>query len=764
MDEVMNQADVELLATAAEGGAVASTTAQSSNSPSPASSNGQEPCSIINRAMAALPAGARPIVPAELGVQCLQSVPLDRDGNARLIDDMMLFVKWQSNVAYLKNPPEGYTEQPIDIMGKLSNMKSRLSPNGFKNEYGFQTQMMSICDRAYDNHFAWQPDVLASAMQFQRPPGTELASISIDDVLKANNGSSFKPLPVRIIDGMTARDYLANASTQGDFHDADTRWNAMFPSQALIATGLTFLGAFRTGIYTGPNTTMQFENGTTLSMPNLAVMLTVQTPQQSATPTGNLTRATPTATPTPSHIGYPKAEIINPNLAMGGYYISGNGYEDVAVLSIPTYDSPDVQSFQNTMRDFILKSKADGKTKIIFDLRGNGGGNAILGYDTFKQVYLEAVQEPFGGTRSRANDALNQAGKITQKFLAGKTLAQSNRTAFEEAFGRGTTQDDIFGFTSAFNYQHTLDVNNQDRASWEQLFGPEQVVGDAFTPTLRYNFSDSISTTYTGFSVMGYNENKNETATPQPFHAQDMVMLHDGMCSSTCAIVSELLKNQGAVRTIAIGGRPQSGPLQGVGGTKGAQVFSWDDIQVRMQALFFLGSPEQRAHWNNTDLGRTAFATQLFRRSAYQDGRIAGGVNLKDNLRQGDASKTPLEFMYEAADCRMFFTAGMYSDVTLVWKGVADRMFRTGEGLGMGMCVEGSTGDKTSVSGGGQFRGGDGKINEVEASKGAANGTLTGPAGGRASGSQQYTGRARRIRMDWRCVALLGLGMVVGVS
>jgi hypothetical protein len=416
-----------------------------------------------------------------------------------------------------------------------------------------------------------------------------------------------------------------------------------------------------------------------------------------------------------------------------------------------------VQSFQNTMRDFIRKSKAEGKTKMIFDLRGNGGGNAILGYDTFKQVYPQADKDPFGGTRFRANDALNIAGKVTQDFLVGKTFAQSNQTAFQQAFGRGTTQDDIFGITSAFNYQHLLDVNNQAYGSWEKLFGPEQVNGDSFTTTLRYNFSDSISTTYTGFSVIGFNDNTNETRTPQPFQAQDMVMLIDGMCSSTCAIAAELLKNQGGVRTIALGGRPQPGPMQGVAGTKGAQVFSWDDIQLRMQAAFFLGSLEQQAQWNNTDLGRTALATQLFKRSAYQGGRIAGGVNLRDNLRKDDASKTPLEFMYEAADCRMFMTAAMVTDVTQVWKGVADRMFRNGTDLGSSKCVQGSTGDKTSISGGGQLRGGDGTV-----AKGIS-GSSSNPSS--ASGSavasqspQQFRGGAEGVKVSrWVWTGVFGV-------
>lgn len=217
-----------------------------------------------------------------------------------------------------------------------------------------------------------------------------------------------------------------------------------------------------------------------------------------------------------------------------------------------------------------------------------------------------------------------------------------------------------------------------------------------------------------------------------------MVMLIDGMCSSTCAIAAELLKNQGAVRTIAIGGRPQQGPMQGVGGTKGAQVFSWDDIQIRLQAVYLLGSPQERAQWDTQDLGKTAFATQLFKRSAYQNGQVAGGVNLKDNLRQNDASGVPLEFMYEAADCRMFFTAGMISDVTEVWKGVADRMFSSDSSR----CVQGSTGDPSSITGGGQLRAGDGTITPAGAS-------LTGPGSPESSSMQdqrpqQFTGGAGR--------------------
>ena len=59
-----------------------------------------------------------------------------------------------------------------------------------------------------------------------------------------------------------------------------------------------------------------------------------------------------------------------------------------------------------------------------------------------------------------------------------------------------------------------------------------------------------------------------------------------------------------------------------------------------------------------------------------------------------------MQFIYEAADCRVWFTGEMVSDVRAVWREAADVMWR-GKG-----CVSGSTGHGSSVSGGGWGRGG----------------------------------------------------------
>jgi hypothetical protein len=329
----------------------------STSSSGPTAQSGPEPCAAISKALAAAPQGARKVVPAELGVMCLQSVPLDKEGNIKLIDDLKLFTKWQSNIAYLKNPPKDYNEKPVDVMGELDSMQKGLSTGEFKNEYEFQMKIMTMFNRAYDNHFAYQPDILASAMQFQRPPGSELVSVSSDgvampeiytfqDIRKANNNTSFKPSPVKMINGMSAKDYLTNVSAQSDFHDADTRWNALFPSQALIASGTTYLGSFRTGPYQGPNTTIEFANGTMFEQMNVAVVFGNFTnvnsgqdffkrfctgpappappPTQAAPGPGATGSAVPE--PKPSQIGYPSAVVINKNLAIAGYFLNGTDY------------------------------------------------------------------------------------------------------------------------------------------------------------------------------------------------------------------------------------------------------------------------------------------------------------------------------------------------------------------------------------------------------------------------------------------------------
>jgi hypothetical protein len=209
------------------------------------------------------------------------------------------------------------------------------------------------------------------------------------------------------------------------------------------------------------------------------------------------------------------------------------------------------------------------------------------------------------------------------------------------------------------------------------------------SPQFTNFFSDDLSMDVTGFRT------RANDLGPQSFDQANIVMLQDGGCGSTCAVFAEMMKAQGHVQQIVMGGTPKTGPMQGVAGSKGAQVLSFLQVQDEaVKAYNYLSNYQETL--NDTEIGKLVFANRPLLRSAYgAEGDAASRVNLRDNIRKGDDTNTPLEFVYEAADCKLFYTADMIQDPRVVWKAAVDARWNNGKG-----CVDGSTGDKSSISGG----------------------------------------------------------------
>lgn len=248
---------------------------------------------------------------------------------------------------------------------------------------------------------------------------------------------------------------------------------------------------------------------------------------------------------------------------------------------------------------------------------------------------------------------------------------------------------------SIFNWRLPIDVDNKNFTSWKDYFGPHERHNDKFTTVSRKDlnnpFSDDI-----GLDVTGYGERIKALNTNQPFEAANIVLLQDGGCGSTCAVFSEFMKTQGNVQQVVVGGKPKTGPMQGVAGSKGSQVYTWSQVFYEAYRVYDL-LPSQQAAFNKTELGKLVNAQRPLMRSAYgRTGQTQSVINLRDNIRMNDKDVTPLEFVYEAADCRVFYTGDMVKDVTAVWKKAADARW----GDTKNVCVEGSTGHPSSLSGG----------------------------------------------------------------
>ena len=160
------------------------------------------------------------------------------------------------------------------------------------------------------------------------------------------------------------------------------------------------------------------------------------------------------------------------------------------------------------------------------------------------------------------------------------------------------------------------------------------------------------------------------------------------------------MTDQAGVKTVAIGGRPPptaSIPqMQAVGGVKGTNDYDWLSIYILANDTLTLApysssysSPSQLAFLaNNSEIGQIVSATLPFERSTDGDGY----VNARDGIRAGDTTGTPVQFVYEPADCRIWYEREMLYDVTAMWERVYDVTWGAGE------CVVGSVKTKREGS------------------------------------------------------------------
>ncbi|OCK83485.1 hypothetical protein K432DRAFT_432854 [Lepidopterella palustris CBS 459.81] len=680
--------------------------------------NGSSPCAAVSASVATQTSAAIPTVPAQLAYECITSVPLNVSAAVALVKSIRPYFRWQSTTAYLKNPPAEYIEKiqnPVDIWDGLDEIEKNLTSGVWTQEYEFGWSLYHLLQSTHDGHFVYVPDVVGTVFNFARP--VPLVSVSEDgtslpkpfvypDILATSLGNaSFSPSPVVSINGEDATTYLENWSQFGSLQDRDALYNNVFYELAVVSLGSSGsgMGTFAGGgrgrwVYPGPTTELCFANGTTVTYTNFAKVLIpfdgitsgeslyelwFPGPQPSATSASSaassLASAAPSTSPSAAPIstpapGYPNPVVRQQNNLIGGYYLEGDEYSDVAVLSVPSFvslDSAEI-SFQAVGKQFISMARAAGKTKLIVDVSANGGGTILQGYDLFKQLFPSIL--PYGANRFRAFESTDLLGK---KFSAissqyPRTLDTTNDTLLQ-------VESDVV--SSVFNYRTDVDINYKNFPSWKAKYGPQHHHGDSFTNIIRWNLSDVLTPLNSGgIYITGYD---NNTVVTQPFAAADVIIVTDGYCASTCTIFSELMRQQAGVKTVAMGGRARAGISQAVGGVKGTNDLPWDYIQYLVQVAFNYSTPEEAAHYNKTQLGEY-YSDLPFLRAAIGSSH---NVNFRDGIRQGDTSaeQIPLQFKYEPADCRILYTPEMTVDATEIWKAVADSAWK-----GSNKCVAGN--------------------------------------------------------------------------
>ncbi|WEW56965.1 hypothetical protein PRK78_002424 [Emydomyces testavorans] len=690
----------------------------------------QEPCAQVAAAQAKRrsedPKAVNFTVSAELAHACLASVPFKSKDALQLIDGLSYFWDWQTTKDYLKNPPRGYRVPGTDLEGGLAKIRDKAARNRYRGELEFQTELDALVRTVHDGHFNLGMDLITT-FTFTRSGLGPIASLSedgkhfpkiyslgrsgLDLFLSFSHianiivhkddlqGRSTKPSAIKTIDGHDAVAWLAVYSYKQYFQDPDALYNGLLYN--LPRTRVSANGAFWStrAIDTGSKITVGFENGTTKGYENTATSTANFTGVKDGqtfyekfcsgtTPAASLSEdsrektfpyftADPSSESSPiaaTPRSIPLAEPIRESKdgAVAGYFLEGD-HANVAVLSLRSFvgaasSNDPLSEYSDTITKFLEDCRKASKERLIIDVSGNRGGTIFLGYDAFKQLLPKGkIDTPMN---LRAIEQFDIMGTKINYLLNNRTAPNSPAAERE--------RNDIFDLNAY------VDVDGKKFKSWPDYFGPDRVGTFNFTRLAYWDFNNiEMSLKSGGLIVSGYGNRSN--IAPQAFKTENMVLVTDGICASTCAIFADLL-NRNGIKSIATGGHPRAAPMQAVGGVKGTQVLSFKELWSEADLVFSkYSTPEEQHKLENTRLG------MMVRRGKYVLGRLLDGgtggrVNYRNAVWPSDPNRVPRQFVYEPADCRMWLTKDALVDVKRWWGTVAGSWWGNKSG-----CVPGST-------------------------------------------------------------------------
>lgn len=491
-----------------------------------AQSSSSQPCAAVASSLSRS-SGATSGISAQAAFDCLNSVPVDTSGNSQLIDELKRVWQFQSELVWYKNPGSDWEYGSLDIIEELDRIKSSLG--SFQSEYAVQLAIQNITIRTGNFHFNYQPDIL-QIFDFVRP--FNVASVSSDgkalpklyvheDIAPLATGSR-RVSAIEQINGQDPYEFL-KSTWFSQYIDSDGRMNNMF------SKGDTeHQGAFASqDKYDGNNTDIKWANGTTATIGNLAFSdfsFSGITDGQSFFQkfcTGSISGASVSIADTkdkdagvdvvsprgpgpvltiprgdyhtrnkrqiiPSS-GYPDSVVEDASGTVAGYFLNGQGYQDVAVLKIISFSNPSSSGetlfnngFQATIKDFLRQCESQKKSKLIIDLRENGGGNTNLLLDAFMQLFPEL--DPFSGQRYRASDPWLKIGAAVDEIRNNADMSRKYRTSA----GESMENTSIYRFWA---WWHFRKADGTNFASWDEFNGPIELNDDKLTMTMRYNVS-----------------------------------------------------------------------------------------------------------------------------------------------------------------------------------------------------------------------------------------------------------------------------------
>lgn len=447
--------------------------------------------------------------------ECLRSVPFNAAVATRFVEYINTTMQFQSTLAYLKSPPAGYQQPPVDVLGGLQKIKTNVTSGVYKNQYDFETDLQYLLYQTHDAH-VYLTAGISAAFTFLAPysitaaslDGKELPKVYVTSQIIAARTQGSKPSAIKTINGEDAATYLrkfASVNSLGG-REASTDWNQLFDMPALAPNGAQSVWEGNVPFYPGDEIRLALENGTEYldywlalynepyatgplttggDFYNYFVLGFLPASYNNETdgflnaaysPTSDGTNSTNTTTPEKyswsnlTNGAYPDPDVAQDGLGLlldgivSGYYLRDI---NAAVLSIPSFGQTGyaISNFSAAISYFISNVTEANLTRVVIDLQQNRGGTVELAFSVFKRFFPDQV--PYAASRRRSH----QLGNI---------LGQENTRYFNSLATNDPSYDDFL----ASEWVITPRLNaatGQNFTSWSQYQGPIAANGDSFS-------------------------------------------------------------------------------------------------------------------------------------------------------------------------------------------------------------------------------------------------------------------------------------------
>ncbi|EMC91826.1 hypothetical protein BAUCODRAFT_38961 [Baudoinia panamericana UAMH 10762] len=204
-------------------------------------------------------------------IACLTSVPFNAAVATRFITYYNQTLQFLSNLAYLRNPPSGYQQPAVDVVGGLEQIRNRIDAGYYHNSYAFEADVQALSQATHDVHttlYAGVTNLFTFSSPFQiasvSRDGKELPEVYVwNELITCTTYRNCTPSPITTIDGIPVVEYLTSFAAAQSFGmiESHADYNNLMITPAQVITG--YANAFGGGatFYPGDNMTLEYADG-----------------------------------------------------------------------------------------------------------------------------------------------------------------------------------------------------------------------------------------------------------------------------------------------------------------------------------------------------------------------------------------------------------------------------------------------------------------------------------------------------------------------